>query len=324
MRRRDVLGWLGSAAVVHPLSIRAQQARKIPRIGFLGAISPPRYVRQVEALRSGLRDLGYFEGENILIEFRWAEGSYDRLAEFAAEFEHLKVDVLVTHGTPGTMAAKRAAPNTAIVAAAIGDPVATGVVSGIAQPGGNITGLAHFSPELSVKRVEILTQSLPHLKRAAILLNPDNALVKPILVAVEAAANSFGVAVQRLEVRGPSEFSGVLSSLANVEGLVVVDDAMLIAHAQAVGELASSQGVPAIGFTEFAHGGGLLGCGVNFLLMFRRAAVFVDRILKGARPADLPVEQATHFELVINMKTAKALNLTIPPTLLARADEVIE
>jgi putative ABC transport system substrate-binding protein len=324
MRRREFIARLAGAALVPCSRARAQQARKIPRIGFLGAISASGYASQVEGFLSGLRDLGYVDGDNILIEFRWAEGSYDRLVAFAAEFERLKVDVLVTHGTPGTMAAKEATTTIAIVAAAIGDPVATGVVTGIARPGGRITGVAHFSPELGVKRLEILTQALSPLKRAAILLNPDNALGHPVLVAMEAPARSFGVEIQRLSVRAPSEFLDAISSLQNVEGLVVVDDGMLIANARSLGDIASEKRLPAIGFKEFAYGGGLLGYGVNFPLMFRRSAILVDRILKGARPADLPIEQATNFELIVNLKTARALDVPIPPTLLARADEVIE
>ena len=253
---------------------------------------------------------------SITIEFRWAEGKYDRLPELAAELERLKIDVLVTHGTPATIAAKVATKAIPIVTAAIGDPVAAGVVTGAAEPGGNITGVAIFSPELAVKRLELLTQAIPDVKQVAIVLNPENTLVSAILEAMKSAAASLAVEVQQIAVRAPNEFENVLSSLAGgrVQAVVLVDDAMLIANLR----------LPSVGFTEFAQGGGLIGYGVNFPEMFRRAAILVDKILKGARPADLPIEQASRFDLTINLITAKALGLTIPPTLLARANEVIE
>jgi putative ABC transport system substrate-binding protein len=326
MRRREVLTLLTGAAALRPSTARLQPTRKLPRIGFLGATSSSGHASQVAALLSGLRELGYVDGANIRIEFRWAEGNYDLLPHLAAEYEHLKVDVLVTHGTPGTLAAKAASKTIPIVAAAIGDPVITGVVTSIAQPGGNITGVAHFSPELAVKRLEILTQAFPFLKRVAIVLNPDNPLAASILPALVAAATSLRVDVYRLPVRGPNAFGDALSSLSaeNVEAVVLVDDGMLIANAQEFGGMSAAQRLASIGFTEFARGGGLLGYGVNFPAMFSRAAILVDRLLKGAKPGDLPIEQATKFELIVNVKTAKALGLTIPPTLLARADEVIE
>jgi putative ABC transport system substrate-binding protein len=326
MRRREMLTLLTGAAALRPSTARSQPTRRLPRVGFLGATSASGHASQIAALLSGLRELGYIDGTNIRIEFRWAEGNYDLLPQLAAEYEHLKVDVLVTHGTPGTLAAKAASKTIPIVAAAIGDPVITGVVTSIAQPGGNITGVAHFSPELAVKRLEILTQAFPPLKRVAIVLNPDNPLAEPILRALEAAATSLQVDVYRLPVRGPNAFSDALSSLIaeNVEALVLVDDGMLIANAKEIGGMSSAQRLASIGFTEFARGGGLLGYGVNFPAMFSRAAILVDRLLKGTKPADLPIEQATRFEIVVNLRTAKALNLTIPPTLLARADEVIE
>jgi putative tryptophan/tyrosine transport system substrate-binding protein len=325
MRRREVIAVLGGAAA-WPFTGSAQQASKIPRVGFLGSISASSYASQVEALLRGLRDLGYVEGKNIAIEFRWAEGNYDRLPELAAEFERLKIDVLVTHGTPGTIAAKAATKTIPIVTAAIGDPVAAGVVTGAAQPGGNITGVAVFSPELGVKRLELLTQAVPHVKRFAVLMNPENALVRAMLQAIETAAASLAVEVQEVAVSAPTEFDDVLASLAGgrIEAVVLVDDGMLIANAGTLGKVISNLRLPSVGFTEFAKGGGLIGYGVNFPEMFRRAAILVDKILKGASPADLPIEQANRFDLTINLITATALGVTIPPTLLARANEVIE
>jgi putative tryptophan/tyrosine transport system substrate-binding protein len=316
---------VAGAAALRPSTAHLQPTRKLPRIGFLGATSSSGHATQVAALLSGLRELGYVDGTNIRIEFRWA-GNYDLLPQLAAEYEQLKVDVLVTHGTPGTLAAKAASKTIPIVAAAIGDPVITGVVNSIAQPGGNITGVAIFSPELAVKRLEILTQAFPLLKRVAIVLNPDNSLAEPILRALVGAATSLRVDVYRLPVRGPNAFDDALSSLSaeNVEALVLVDDGMLIANAQEFGAMSAAQRLASIGFTEFARGGGLLGYGVNFPAMFSRAAILVDRLLKGAKPGDLPIEQATTFEMVVNLRTAKALGVMLPPMLLARADEVIE
>jgi putative tryptophan/tyrosine transport system substrate-binding protein len=325
MRRRGFIAGVG-LALAWPYSAGAQQASKIARLGFLGAISAPKYATQVEAFLGGLHDLGYVEGKNIAIEFRWAEGNYDRLPELAAEFERLKIDVLVTHGTPGTIAAKAATKTIPIVTAAIGDPVAAGLIAGAAQLGGNVTGVAVFSPELGVKRLELLTQAVPHVKRFAVLMNPDNALVRAMLQAIETAAAALAVEVQEVAVSAPTEFDDVLLSLAGrrIEGVVLVDDGMLIANAGTLGKVLSNLRLPSVGFTEFAQGGGLIGYGVNFPEIFRRAAILVGKILKGASPADLPIEQANRFDLIINLMTAKALGVTIPPTLLARANEVIE
>jgi putative tryptophan/tyrosine transport system substrate-binding protein len=324
MRRREFIALLGSLASLP--AAQAQQATKVSRIGFLGAISASKYASQVEALLGGLHDLGYVEGKNITIEFRWAEGNYDRLPELAAELERLRVDILVTHGTPATLAAKVATKAIPIVTAAIGDPVAAGVVSGAAEPGGNITGVAIFSPELAVKRLELLTQAIPNVKQIAVVLNPENTLMGAVLHGVEAAAASLAVEVRQIAVRAPNEFENVLSSLGGgrVQAVVLVDDGMLIANAASLGKVIANLRLPSVGFTEFAQGGGLIGYGVNFPEMFRRAAILVDKVLKGARPADLPIEQASRFDLTINLMTAKALGLTIPPTLLARANEVIE
>jgi len=324
MKRREVMAGLG-AAVAWPMATRAQQASKVRRIGFLGAISASGYASQVEGLRAGLRELGYADGENIVIEFRWAEEKYDRLPELAADLAR-RVDVLVTHGTPGTVAAKRATTTIPIVAAAVGDPVATGIVTGLVQPGGNVTGVAIFSPELGAKRLQVIKEALPHLRRVAVLLNPDNALGAKILPAIEFAARSLGVQLQPLTVRAPDEFEAAFSLMANghAEAVVVTDDGMLIANAGTLGDIAANRRVPAIGFTELAQGGGLIGYGVNFPETFRQAATLVDKVLKGAKPADLPFEQATKFKTIVNLKAAKALGIDLPTSLLLRADEVIE
>ncbi len=326
MRRREFIGLVGSTVVFLPFVARAQQPASVPRIGFLGVTSASGHRRQLEAFRAGLSDLGYVEGKNIVIEFRWAEGEYDRLPDLAAELLGLKVDILVTHGTPGVLAAKQATRTVPIVMAAIGDPVAVGAVASIARPGGNITGMTFFNPEIAAKRVELLKAAFPTLRRIAILLNPNNPVIGPILQEMKLTAETLMVDLQQFEARGPSDFDQVFSAMAKeaVDAVVIVEDPMIIANAGAIGKLASKQRFPSIGFKDVAEAGGLLAYGVHFPQMFRRAAFFVDKILRGTKPSDLPVERTTKFELVINLKTAKAFGIEIPPTLLARADEVIE
>jgi len=313
------------ALLAAPLVSGAQQAT-VPRIGFLGAASASGYAPQLEAFRQGLRDLGYVEGKTIVIEYRWAEGKYARLPELAAELVRRKVDVLVTHGVPGTLAAKRVTTTIPIVIAAVGDAVASGLVASLARPGANLTGLSYLLPELTAKRLELLKEAVPRIARVAMLLNPANPANGPILQAVNATATTLKVEVHQVEAHGPQDFEGALSAVASRRGdaLVVIDDGMLVANAGGVAALAAKTRLPSTGFKEFAEAGGLMAYGVNFLDMCRRTAGFVDKILKGAKPADLPIEQPTKFELVVNLKTAKALGLTIPPSVLARADEVIQ
>jgi ABC-type uncharacterized transport system substrate-binding protein len=309
-----------------PLSVQAQQTARIPRIGFLGTESEAGLVLRFEAFRQGLRDLGYVEGKTIVIESRFAEGKYDRLPALAAELAGLKVDLLVTYGTPGTWAAKRATTTIPIVMAISGDALATGLVASLARPGGNITGSTFFSPELTAKRLELLKEAVPRLRRVAVLVNPDNPIKGPTLHAMALTATSLKLELQPFEARSPSEFESAFDALAKrrVDALVIIDDPILIANAGGLASLAAKSRLPSAGFKTFAEAGGLMGYGVNLSELSRHAAVFVDKILKGARPADLPVERATRFELLINLKTAKALGLTIPQSLLSRADEVIQ
>ena len=316
-----LLGLLSSA----PPAAEAQPA-KVPRIGFLGAASASGYAPQLKAFREGLRDLGYVEGKNIAIEYRWAGGKHDRLAGLAAELVRLKVDVLVTHGTPGTRAAKQATSTIPIVMAVSGDAVATGLVASIARPGGNLTGSTFFNPELAAKRLELLKEAVPRITRVAVLLNPDNPVNGPVLQAIEATARALKVEVPQFEARGPSDFEGAFSAMAKrrIGALLIIEDGILVANARGVADLAAKKRLPSAGFREFAEAGALVGYGVNFPEMFRRAAVFVDKILKGAKPGELPVEQATRFELVVNLKTAKTLGLRIPKPVLVRADTLIE
>jgi putative ABC transport system substrate-binding protein len=266
------------------------------------------------------------EGKNLAIEYRWAEGKYDRLPDLAAELVRLKVELIVTHGAPGSLAAKHATPTIPIVMAIVGDVVATGLVTSIPRPGGNVTGSTFFFPELSAKRVELLKEAVPRTARIAALTNRDNPGVRPSLDAMEPMAKALKVELQTVGVRGPGDFPDTFSAMVKgrIDGVVVIDDGMLIANARQVADLAVKHRLPTIGFREYADAGGLLAYAVNFPAIWRRAAVFVDKILKGAKPGELPIEQATRFEFVINLKTAKALGLTIPPSVLARADEVIQ
>jgi putative ABC transport system substrate-binding protein len=324
--RRKLLVALGAGALAAPLTSFAQQKGKIWRIGFLGTASASGFARRVEALRAGLRDLGYVEGKNIVIEFRWAEGKYERLPELAAELVRLKVDVIVTHGV-GTRAAKAATTTIPIVMAVSPDPVASGLVASLARPGGNVTGMASFGPEGSAKRLELLKDAFPHTRQVAVLLNPDNpGQIKLVFPAMGAAAKSLKLELHQFGARGPGEFENAFAAMAKkrVDAVVSTDDPVLIANAGAIAKLAAEMRLPSIGLPEFAEAGGLMAYGADRRDLFRRAATFVDKILKGAKPGDLPIEQATRFETVVNLKTAKALGITIPQLFLMRTDRVIE
>ena len=325
-KRRKLIIALGASALAAPLPSFAQQPVKIARIGFLGAASASGYAKQLDGFRLGLRDFGYMEGKNIVLEYRWAEGNYAQLAELAAELVRSKVDVIVTHGTPGTRAAKGATTTIPIVMAISGDAVATGLVVSLPRPGGNITGSTFFDPELSAKQIELLKEILPRITRVAVLVNPDNPVIGPMSKAIEITTKSLNLGLQQFAVRGPNEFENAFSAMVqkSVEAVAIQEDGMLNANVRTAGDLAMRKRLPLIGNTEVPRAGGVLGYGVNFPEVFRRAAYFVDKILKGAKPADLPVQQPTKFELVINLKTAKALGITIPQSLLSRADEVIQ
>ncbi len=325
--RRKFLLVLGASALTSPLrSFAQQQPAKIHRIGFLGAESASGYTSRVNALRAGLRELGYVEGKNIAIEFRWADGKTDRLPELAAELVRLNVDVLVTHAVPGTRAAKQATTTIPIVTAAVADPVALGLVASLARPGSNITGSTFFYAEIIAKRLELLKEAMPRITQVAVLMNPDNPTIGTIFHAMEIAAKPLKVALLRFEARGPNEFEGAFSAMAKkrVDAVALVEDPMFFSNAKGLADLAVKQRLPSIGFNEFAEAGGVIGYAANNLEMWRRAAYFVDKILKGAKPGDLPIEQPIKFELVINLKTAKALGLKIPQSVLLRADKVIE
>jgi len=326
MRRREFIRLFSSTTVAWPLAARAQQAGKVHRIGFLGSATARGSAKAVESFRAGLREFGYVEGRNIGIEFRWAEGNYDRLSDLVADLIATNVDVLITHGTPGTRVAKEATTTIPIVMAISGDAIATGLVSSLARPEANLTGSTYFLPQLNAKRLELLKEVFPSISRAAALSNPDNPVSRPIIPTMQAAAASLNVILEVVRAQGPSEFSPAFAAMtkSRVGSVVVTEDGEFAASFRTIAALALANKLPSIGAREYAEAGGLIGYGVNILDLYRRAAYFVDRILKGAKPADLPVEQPTKFELVINLSTAKALGLTIPPTLLSRADDVIE
>jgi ABC-type uncharacterized transport system substrate-binding protein len=328
MKRREFVGLLGGAAAttIWPRVSQAQSSGKVFRIGFLGLPSADSLPKRTEAFRTGLRDLGYQEGRDVVIEYRWADSNYSRLPALFAELIDLKVDVVVTHGTPGVMAAEQATSTIPIVIATVGDAVASGLVASLARPGGNVTGLTFFQPELNAKRLELLKETIPDLTTVGVLLNPTNQMNEPVLPQVAEVARSLKLELYQFDARGPDEFESAFAAMAakRVRAFVVFDDAMLIGNARPIAALALKQGLYSCGFLDFAAAGGLLAYGVDFPDMFRRAATYVDKILKGAKPADLPVEQATRFATILNLATAKALGLNVPSSLLLRADEVIE
>jgi ABC-type uncharacterized transport system substrate-binding protein len=326
MDRRTFLHGMAGGLLAAPLAAEAQQAR-VYRIGFISSASASAMAARDEAFRQGLRALGYVVAQNITIEYRWADGSNEQLPGFAAELVNLKLDVIVTHGVVATRAVKQASTTIPIVIAAADDPLAAGLVSSLARPGGNITGLTLMTPDLTEKRLELLKAILPAGTRVAVLWNPGNPVSEPELRKAEAAARSFGLQLQSLGVRDPGEFASAFASMKTERAgaVFVVPDAMFFGQRKEIVDLAASNRLPlAAHLREFADAGGLMTYGPSVVDVHRRAATYVDKILKGAKPADLPIEQPTTFELVINLKTAKALGLTIPQSLLHRADQVIE
>jgi putative tryptophan/tyrosine transport system substrate-binding protein len=324
MQRREFIALLGGIAA-WPIAARAQQSTPVARIGYLNTNDASTAASYVEAFRAGLRDLGYVEGKNFVIESRFAEGNVDRLPELAAELVRGNVDVIITSAS-GVVAAQRATSTIPIVMLVIGDAVTSGVVTSLRHPGGNITGSSFFNPELMAKRLELLKEVAPSMTQAAVLLTPGLLGNRQVLRAMEMTAEVLKVGLQPFETRGSSEYESTFAAIADkkIGEIVVQDNPIFIRDAKLLAAIAAKQRLASVGFSEFTAAGGLVAYGVNFRDMYRRGAYFVDKILKGAKPGDLPVEQPTKFELVINLRTAKALGLTIPPTLLARADEVIE
>jgi len=316
--------------ILAPLAAESQQAAKVPRIGYLAAnlaANPHMH----EAFRQGLRDLGYVEGRNVRIEYRDAEGKFERLPALAAELVALKVDVIVAGGgTPAALAAKQATRTMPIVFAAVADPIVSGLITSLARPGGNITGSSNLTPELVGKCLEQLKQAVPGASQVAVLWQPGGIgerTEKDRLKEAEVAGRALGVRLQFVEARGPADFDRAFSDMtrARAGALTVLGSAMFNNERRRLVDMAAKNRLPTVfPWREWVDAGGLMSYGPNLANMFRRAATYVDKILKGAKPGDLPVEQPTKFELVINLRTAKALGLTIPPSVLGRADQIIE
>jgi putative ABC transport system substrate-binding protein len=326
MKRREFITLLGGAAVTWPLAARAQQPGKVPTIGFLGANAPTALMQWTAAFVQRLRELGWSEGRDVAIEYRWAEGRPERFTEIAAEFVRLKVDVVFTYSTPAVLAAKQATSVIPIVFATASDPVGTGLVANLARPGGNVTGLSSQFTDLAGKRLELLREIVPSLRRLAILANVGNPASLLELGEVQAAARKLGLEVATLEIRRAEDIGSAFEGLkGRTDALYVAPDGLVNTNRIRINTLALGAALPTMhAFREYVESAGLMSYGPNVPDGFRRGAELVGKILRGAKPADIPVEQPTKFDLVINMTTAKALALAVPPTLLARADEVIE
>jgi putative ABC transport system substrate-binding protein len=327
--RRAFISTVAGGLLAAPLAAEAKPAGKVYRIGYISNSPPntPETSRLYEAFRQGLRERDWIEGRNAVIEWRFAEGRMERFPDLAADLIRLKVDIVVTLGGPAARAAKQATTTTPIVAIAVSDPVGQGLVASLARPGGNVTGLATLFPELAVKRLELLKEALPGVSRVAVLWNAANPGNVIILRGVQAAAQTLGVTLQTREVRGPDDFAAAFAKMRRErpDALMILDDPLLFQYRASIVDFAAKRRLPAMHpIRESVEAGGLIAYSVNLAELNRRAAEYVDKILKGAKPADLPIEQPTKFELVINLKTAKALGLTIPPSLLGRADEVIQ
>ena len=325
MRRREFVTFLGGGAAAWPLVGRGQQLERVRRVGYLTPAHP--IPQLIAGLTEALRQLGWIEGQNILLEFKYAENDADRLARMAAELVQLNVDVIVAGGTLGPLAAKQATATIPIVMTSSGDPLGTGLIASLARPGGNVTGMSLMAPDLGGKRLEILKEILPTLSRVAVLWNAANPYPALVLRETEGAARKLGIEVRSVEVRGHNDFDDALQSAARQApgALIIVEDPLTTNARQQIAGFAAKNRLPTIsGLREFVEAGALFAYGAQLVDLVRRAAGYVDKILKGAKPADLPVMQPTTFELVINLKTAKALGIEIPPTLLARADELIE
>jgi putative tryptophan/tyrosine transport system substrate-binding protein len=322
MKRREFITLLGGA----PLSARAQQTGRLPTIGFLGTSTSLAMNRWVTAFVQRLRELGWIEGRTVAIDYRWAEGRSEHMAEIAAEFVRLKVDVIVTYATPPVVAAKQATAVIPIVSAVMGDPVGTGLVTSLARPGGNVTGLSVLAPDLAGKRLELLREVVPGVHRLALLANISNPIATLEMGEVQMAARTLGLDLIALEIRRTEDIAPAFETLkGRAQALYVVGDPLLSTNRVRINTWALVARLPAFcNEREYVEAGGLMSYGVNWPNLFRRTADFVDKILRGAKPADIPVEQPTKFDLIVNLNTAKALGLDVSPMLLARADEVIE
>ena len=327
--RRGFIGTLAAGLLAAPILVDGQPAGKVPRVGYLnpGSASDPLRQRRLDAFRQGLRELGYVEGQNIAIEHRWAEGKYDRYPTLAAELVRSKVDVIVAQSGEATQATRRVTKTIPIVMSMVMDPVGSGIVGSLAHPEGNVTGTSFMAPDLVGKQLELIKEVVPKVSRVALLRHPTNPASATYTPAAEAAARILGVQLQILDARTAQEIDTAFATMTRERAgsLVIFPDAFFGTQRRQIAELAAKTRLPAIhGGPGYAEIGGLMGYSPNPLELERRVATYVDKILKGAKPGDLPVEQPTRFELVINLKTAKALGLTIPQSLLVRADEIIQ
>ena len=328
MSRRAFLA-AGAVFLAAPVAAEAQQAAKVYRIGYLaqGSGSGAASLRPLEGFRQGLRELGWVEGQNIVIEYRYADGQIERLSGLADELVRLKVDVIAASPTGAAIAARNASRTIPIVGMSLTEPVELGLVASLARPGGNVTGVTYgVDTDIFGKQLGLLREAVPTVRRVAVLSNPSPA--QPLIIRnVKAAARSLGLQLQLVEARGPREFEGAFAAMAkeHAGALLVVGDSMFFLHRSRLADLAVKNGLPSMSTqTQWVEAGGLMSYAASLPDLYRRAATYVDKILKGAKPADLPIEQPTKFDLVINLKTAKALGLTIPPALLLRADQVME
>jgi ABC-type uncharacterized transport system substrate-binding protein len=323
VKRREFLQSAIALSTGAAFSARAQA--KVWRIGFLGVGTSQAYAYRIDALKAGLRELGYVEGKNVAFEYRWAEGNVDRLPALASELVRAKVDVLVTHTGLGVRAARNATASIPIIMTDGPDPVAMGgLAQSLARPGGNVTGSTLLLGPVNAKRLTLLKEALPRLRRVALLVNPAGAV--PIHEEMKEVSRSLNVELAIFEARTPADFEPVFASMRNrgADAAMVLENPLFTVNTKKLADLARKERLPLVGFTEFATAGGLIGYGIDFVALYHHAAYFVDRILKGAKPGDLPIEQPTRFEMIINMKTAKALGIEMPTAILVRADKVIE
>jgi len=329
MRRRDLIGLIGGAVAGWPLASRAQSAKKVYRIGMLLPNTPEIAARnpRIQALLQGLRELNRIDGRSVTLEWRYGEGQLSRLPALAAELANIKVDVIVAAAAPAAKAAKEATGTIPVVFIDPGDPVATGLVRSLARPGGNITGVTSIAPDLAGKRLALLKEAVPAITTVAVLFNAGIPPAEIAMAELRIAAHTLNLQIQSVAIRGPAALAGALASITSpkIEGLLIFPDPLTFSNQESITEFAMANHIPALyGAKEFVSIGGLMSYGPSYPGLFGRAAYFVDRILSGTNPADLPVEQPSKLELVVNMKTARTLGLELPATLLARADEVIE
>lgn len=325
MRRREFITLLGGAAIGWPHAARAQ--RKIPRVGYMGNSTAALEANLVGSFREGLRDLGYEEGRNIIIEYRWANGQYERFPALVAELIAAKADVIVTAGTPAALAVKKATTTVPLVMVAVGDPVGTGLVPSLARPGGNLTGLSSIAPDLEGKRLELLRQVVPTLSHVAAFFNSRNPFHAVSMQNAHAAAQAMGISLQQHDIRKSEDLDGAFAAIRKErsDALLILADRVFLHNRQRMMDFTEEQRLPNVtAYTELVDAGGLMSYGPSYEDMHKRAAIYVDKILKGANPADLPIEQPTKFTFLINLKAAKALGVVVPPPLLTLADKVIE